>query len=424
MGINITIIAFGTRGDVQPAIALGRALQASGHRVRILASVGFKSWIESYGLDAATTTVDIKAMMESEVGAEWIEHGVNPIKQIGIMKRLLNERGMVMVTDAWHACQDAEAIITSFTSDVYGVSIAEKLGAKHISMPLQPSLVATRSGAATINAPIPHRDSWLNYLVGKLIIEPIMWQWYGDFANRFRTELLGLPPQTRPQNSAAQRKMLVVHGYSEQVIPHPRDWPDNMFTTGFWFLDEGHAWQPPAALLDFLATGPAPVCVGFGSMTGRDPQAVIRLLIEAVTHSGQRAVLLSGWAGGGDVDLPSTVFRLDAAPHDWLFPRMSAVVHHGGAGTTAAGLRAGVPSVIVPHLGDQPLWGQRVEALGVGPRAIPRPKLTATRLGQAIRRAATDPVMRQRAQMLSAKIRQEDGIGVAVRLINRYLGVT
>jgi len=419
--MRITFIAFGTRGDVQPAIALGQALKVKGHHVCILASAHFKAWIESHGLEAAAASIDIQAIMESEGGQDWVEQGNNPLRQLRVMKALLDQSGWAMIMDAWNACQDAGAIVSSFTSDLYAVSIAEKLRARHISMPLQPSLIATHSGAATINAPAPSRESALNYLFGRALVETMPWQLYGAPANRFRQQVLGLPPQSLRQNLDARRRMLVVHGYSPHVVPHPSDWPANYYTTGYWFLDERDHSSPPPALMEFIEAGEPPVCIGFGSMTGRDPQKITRLVAEAVSRSGRRAVLLAGWAGLGGEDLPSTIFRLDAAPHSWLYPRMAAVAHHGGAGTTAAGLRAGVPTLVVPHMADQPFWGGRVAALGVGPKPIPRPKVTVENLGEAIRLAATDPEMKERARVLGEKIRAEDGIGRAVDLIERYL---
>ncbi len=156
-------------------------------------------------------------------------------------------------------------------------------------------------------------------------------------------------------------------------------------------------------------------------MTNRDAEAETRLMLEAVRQSGQRAVLLSGWAGIGQGDLPETVFKLDYAPHSWLFPRMAAVVHHGGAGTTAAGLRAGAPSILVPHFADQPFWGRRVRALGVGPDFIPQKQLTAEKLARAIQIAVSDEAMRARAAALGEAIRAEDGVGDAVRWINAII---
>lgn len=418
---RITIIAIGTRGDAQPAVALGKGLQSRGHYVRVLAGANFSDWIAEHGLDPAASSVDIQALMESEDGQEWVERGHNPIVQTRLMKKLVDQTGEATFKDAWEACQDVDALISGFTSDVYAVSIAEKLNLKHISIPVQPSVMATRDGRALMNAPLPNRKSIINYLFGKAMIEPSSWLIYGEVANRLRQDLLALPPQSGKENWQARRRMFVVHGYSRHVVPHPADWPDNFHTVGYWFLEDAGKWQPPKDLLRFLEEGKQPISIGFGSMTGREPQKMTELIIEAVRQSGQRAVLLAGWASIGDAQLTDSIFRLSSAPHNWLFSRMVCVVHHGGAGTTAAGLRAGVPSVIVPHFVDQPFWGKRVHALGVGPKPIPRRRLSAAGLAKAIQTAVTDPAMRQRAADLGEEIRAEDGIGIAADLIEQEL---
>lgn len=419
--MRMTIIAFGTRGDVQPTLALGKALKASGHEVRMIAGANFKSWITQHGLEAVAASVDIQEMMMGEGGHDWVEHGNSPFKQMQVMKRLLAQHGPAMMRDAYRACEGAAVVLSNFTSDVYAVSIAEKVGARHISIPLQPALVATRSGVATPQAPRPDSDSILNYVFGRLLIEPFGWRLMGSIANRFRRETLGLPAQAARENQRALRRMDTIQGYSSHVVPHPKDWPANIRTAGYWFLDEAKEWEPSGDLLEFLSRGDAPVYIGFGSMTGRNPGTLTRLIVDAVEQSGRRAIVQSGWAGVGDVPLPSNMFRLEAAPHNWLFPQMSAVVHHGGAGTTAESLRAGVPTVIVPHMADQPFWGARVAALGVGPQPIPRNRLTAGKLASAIRQATGDMAVRERSAALGAKLRAEDGITTALGMIEESL---
>ena len=413
----ITFIAYGTRGDVQPAVAVGKALRQRGHTVRLIAGANFADWIQHHGLIPVPTQIDMQAIMASEGGRDWVEKGHNPVKELRIMRKLLKKHGMNFAATAWEACQGSDLLISSFTSDVYAVGIAEKLGIPHVSMPLQPTLFTTKDGRVLLNAPFPERISWINYFFGKLFIETAAWQLYGDMTNRVRTELIGLPAQTSRQNRADRQKMTIIHGYSRHVVPHPGDWPRNFHTAGYWFLDETARWQPPGELLDFLAAGAPPVAIGFGSMTGRKPQRLNEIVLEAVQMSGQRAILLSGWAGLGQMALPKTVLQLSAAPHGWLFPKMAAVVHHGGAGTTAAGLRAGIPSILVPHFADQPFWGQRVASLEVGPRALPRHKLTEHNLAAAIDTAVSNQTMRQKAAKLGGMIREEDGIGKAVTLI-------
>jgi UDP:flavonoid glycosyltransferase YjiC (YdhE family) len=197
----------------------------------------------------------------------------------------------------------------------------------------------------------------------------------------------------------------------------PADWGPANQLTGYWFLDDAEDWAPPAALLDFLQAGPVPVYIGFGSMSSRKPEETADLVIQAVKQTKQRALLFSGWDGLHKQDLPDSMLMIGPTSHDWLFPRVAAVVHHGGAGTTAAGLRAGVPSILVPFFGDQPFWGNRVHSLGVGPAPIPRSKLSVERLAQAIQEATTDTRMRQRAADLGVKIRAENGVANAVKII-------
>jgi UDP:flavonoid glycosyltransferase YjiC (YdhE family) len=386
----------------------------------MIASPNFRQFIERHQVEAVASSVDVQEMMSSEDGKLWAERGTRPLEQARVMRRLLDRTAPAMMRDAWDACQGTDAVISTATSEAFATSIAERLAVPHVTALMAPAFVPSRSGAVTWLPFFPERTSLLNYLSGKLLTEAAFYRLSSGHINAFRVETLGLAKQSVFQYAAKARHRPVVHGYSAHVIPHPPDWPETYHTTGYWFLDD-EPWEPPAALVEFLEAGEPPVCVGFGSMTGRDRAAFTRLVCAAVARTGRRALLLSGWGGIGDTALPEGLFRLDAAPHTWLYPRMAAVVHHGGAGTTAAALRAGVPMVIVPHLGDQPYWGRRMRELGVAPTPIPRPKLTVESLAGAIAAAASDAAMRERASDLGTKIRAEDGIGEAVRTIERYL---
>jgi sterol 3beta-glucosyltransferase len=213
----------------------------------------------------------------------------------------------------------------------------------------------------------------------------------------------------------------VLFSFSRHVVPPPPDWPESVRVTGYWFLDEGQTWQPPSRLVEFLDAGPPPVFISFGSMVGPYPADTARVVLEALARTGQRGLIVTGWGGLTVPDPPPEVHVAEFVPYDWLLPQVAAVVHHGGAGTTAAGLRAGKPTVICPFVADQPFWGRRVNALGVGPPSIPQRKLTAARLAKAIHQAVTDAPMQQRATELGAKIRAEDGIATATDHIGRYL---
>ncbi len=157
-------------------------------------------------------------------------------------------------------------------------------------------------------------------------------------------------------------------------------------------------------------------------MAGNNPEHLTSMILEALSMSGQRGLLLTGWGGLRTADLPDHVIVLDSAPHSWLFPRMAAVVHHGGAGTTAEGLRAGIPSVITPFVFDQYFWGARIKALGLGPAPIPQKKLSAESLAKAIHLAVNDPGIRQRARSTGESIRAEDGAANAVKIVETYFG--
>ncbi len=200
-----------------------------------------------------------------------------------------------------------------------------------------------------------------------------MWQGFRSADQRARREVFGLPPApvAGPLYSKNLAGMPVLYGFSPEVIPPPKDWGTDVHVTGYWFLDVEEGWSPPTGLVEFLAAGPPPIFIGFGSMSNRDPAEMEALISEALERSSQRAVVQAGWGGLKGIASPDRVCSIDSVSHAWLFPRMAAVIHHGGAGTTSAGLRAGVPSIIVPFFGDQPFWGQRVHDLGVGPGPSP-----------------------------------------------------
>jgi sterol 3beta-glucosyltransferase len=261
---------------------------------------------------------------------------------------------------------------------------------------------------------------WHNVLAGLAMLE-VIWLWYSPFVNEYRKSL-GLPTYSATSFYRVLRSTPMLGAYSPRLIPHPADWPDSAHVTGYFFLDTTADWQPSSELHTFLEAGDPPVYIGFGSMAGRNPEQLARLSIDALARSGQRGLLLTGWGGLRPESVPDHVFVIDAAPHSWLFPRMAAVVHHGGAGTTAEGLRAGVPNVIVPFILDQPFWGARIKAMGLGPDPIPHKRLTVDRLANAIKIAVTDPGIRQRAGSCGAALRAENGPGNAAAIIRHYFG--
>jgi sterol 3beta-glucosyltransferase len=225
-----------------------------------------------------------------------------------------------------------------------------------------------------------------------------------------------------PYPKQTGRYLPTVVSCSNYVFPKPADWPEHVYNTGYWFLDEEADWNPPSELLDFLGRGTPPVYVGFGSI-GNPALAdqTTELVIDALKRSGQRGILATGWSGLSTINnIPEEVFILESAPHSWLFPRMAAVVHHGGAGTTAAGLKAGVPSVIIPHSTDQFAWGRRVYELGAGSKPIRRKNLTPENLSDAIKFVLAKEI-KKAAKDLGIKIQSEKGAETAARVIMNCL---
>lgn len=234
---------------------------------------------------------------------------------------------------------------------------------------------------------------------------------------------IGLEPQKkfRLLKDSNGRDIPVVHLISQAVLPRPDDWPLNAHMAGYCFLDRDHGWRPQSALKDFLQAGPPPIYIGFGSIAGTNPQQLAQTVVDAVKRLKLRAILASGWGGLQPKGLLYTILPIESAPHDWLFPRVSAVVHHGGAGTTAAGLRFGKPSVIIPFFGDQPYWGNLVHKLGVGSKSIPPKKLTVDRLAKAIEVVTSNLEIKKNVEAIGEKIEQEDGIGNCVKIIENLI---
>ncbi len=418
--MRITIITVGSRGDVQPYIALGRGLQRAGHYVRLATHAEFEAFVRDYGLDFALLEGNPRAVLESDAGQEWQKSGSNPLLSLQQFRRIARPLVRQLTLDCLNACRGADLVLFSVLGFYPAFSVIEKLRVPACAAYLQPS-TPTRAYATYRLPPAPEWLFWGRGSYNKAsysLMEQLYWRVLRGPINEARRTILGLPPRSNPPRGS---KYLHLYGYSRHILPPPADWSGHNHVTGYWFLERPSDWQPPVDLLNFLESGPPPVYVGFGSMNNRDAKNVSKTVLEALARAKQRAILVTGWGGLGDITLPDEVFKIDAVPFDWLFPRVSAVVHHGGAGTTAEGLRAGVPSVVVPFFSDQPFWANRIYEMGVGPKPIPRQKLTAEHLSAAISTAVSDANMRARASLLGGHIRLEDGVRRAVSVLNEYV---
>ncbi|GAA4638777.1 glycosyltransferase [Actinoallomurus vinaceus] len=415
--MRIVIVTNGSRGDTEPYAALGRGLAARDHKVRVVASQSYQGLIEDAGLECHPLAVDIPAQLGGEEGQRWLGQGQNPAANLRGFRRFITPMAERFLTAAVEGCADADAIVFSHMGAA-GYHVAEAMGvpcAIAEYLPRHPT-----GGYPSYLVPGGRSLGRLGNRLSHSLAAQLMWRTRRPGTNGWRVEELGLRPLPRfsgPHRQMEKDRLLRLCGYSEAVVPRPRDWPANVRITGYWFLDDlSDEWRPPADLARFLDAGPPPVYVGFGSMVPADPVEMSRVVRDGLRRAGVRGVLL------GDPE-PSTddFFVASNVPHSWLFPRMAAIVHHGGAGTTASALRAGVPSVICPFFVDQPFWGGRVHALGAGPRPIPIADLTADALATAVRQAVTDDVMKERAAALGGAIRAENGVETACDLLENWL---
>lgn len=398
-------------------VALGRALRQRGHAVQLAAPATFETFIREHDLEPILLPGDIETLSRQLVD----EAGGNPFRNMSVMMREgLRIGAEVFDTLSAHIPQ-SRAVVYSFVFIGGGHALARQANVPDIAALFYPVFHPSRTPSLT-NPMFPAGTSRAYNQFTHWLFDTSFWQsnriGYGQLRRRRPGLPAHLPYPFRPGYPHMPPRL---YTFSPHIIARPPEWGDHDHLTGFWQLPAPADYTPPPALAKFLSDGPPPVYVGFGSMVSRDMPKIAELVAEALVIAGQRGVLLSGWGGLTTSAPPGVLHILDSAPHDWLFPRMAAVVHHGGLGTTAAGLRAGVPSIIVPFTADQPFWGRTVYNAGVGPRPIPRRQLTARKLAAAIQQATTDSTMRQRAAELGDWLVKEDGATEAARIIENYL---
>jgi len=341
--MHIRLLALGTRGDAQPYLALALGLKAAGFNVSIGTTSDFEDFIASYDIPVQTSSVNVR---------EFMTQAATKKEKIAARKAIVQQ----MLDDMPALVGDADALIYSPASAMGAPHVAEKRGIPSILGLLQPYLHPTGEFPVIGLPVLPFGTGYNRFSYS--VFHSLLWQPMKKTVNAWREESLGLPPMTtNPVRQLIENGMFTLYGFSPSVVPKPTNWGENICITGYWFLNQEADYQPPTDLLEFLLAGEPPVYIGFGSMSSKQPEETAKIVLDAIEQAGVRGVIASGWQGLSASDVPDNVLVIDHAPHDWLFPKMAAVVHHGGAGTTAAGLRAGVPSVIVPTRGDQPFWG-------------------------------------------------------------------
>lgn len=410
--MRIAILTVGSRGDVQPYTALAIGLRDAGHDVTLATHEPFRRFVESHGVRFAPLPGDPREVLATPEARELLASGRSIVRFAGRFLRVLRPWFHDLTRATGPLVADADFVLYSplaFT----GWHQAQAKGIGTAQAVLQP-FARTAEFSTVSNGGADHGR--IINRVSHLVTEQLFWQPLRRDVNRWRVEELHLDPQPlsgpfRDLRNIAEPQLC---GFSPTLVPPPSDWLPEVQVTGAWFLDQVPLVAPD--LDAFLAGGPAPVYAGFGSMVDSDAGAISDLVVRAARMAGVRLVLGSGWAGldyeGDDV------LVVGDTPHAHLFPRMAAVIHHGGAGTTHTTARAGVPQIVVPFFADQPFWARRVEALGIGPAGIPRKVLSTRLLAEAIRSGA-DPGMKDRASQVGAAITAERGVDAAVEAVER-----
>jgi sterol 3beta-glucosyltransferase len=412
--MKITILTYGSRGDIQPFIALARGLQKNGHQVKLAAPHRFADFVAGHGVSFVPLAGD-----PEEISRRFTDAGNNALKVVRTIREYVTSIALDVSRDAFAACDDADLIVHSFLFTTGGHSLAYVRGIPDVSIQTFPIFAPTRAYPPVALSSLPtgalsYFGHWLNTQVF----------WYGGNSgyNQQRKQHPDLfsfdlfwPFDEKPPRPATP----LLFAVSPTVLPPARDSATRANVVGYFFLDSPSDYQPPAELTRFLEAGPAPICVTFGSMIHRASDRIADFVLRAIRITGQRAIILTGWDGWKGRDSSDDVLFIESAPHDWLLPHCKAVIHHGGAGTTAAGLRAGIPNIVIPFAGDQAFWGKRVHAIGAGPRPINVKSLTAARLAFALAEAEED-ALRNRAQLTGRAIQAEDGVEDAIRVIQSY----
>nr|AYR16621.1 UDP-glucosyltransferase UGT80A23 [Polygala tenuifolia] len=418
--LQIVMLIVGTRGDVQPFVAIGKRLQDYGHRVRLATHSNFKEFVLTAGLEFYPLGGDPKVLAGYMVKNKgFLPSGPS---EIPIQRNQMKE----IIYSLLPACKEpdmdsgvpfkADAIIAN--PPAYGhVHVAEAL-----KVPIHIFFTMPWTPTSEFPHPLSRVKQPTGYRLSYQIVDSLIWLGIRDMINDLRKKKLKLRPVTYLSGSQGSEND-VPHGYiwSPHLVPKPKDWGPKVDVVGFCFLDLASNYEPPEALVKWLEAGDQPIYIGFGSLPVEEPEKMTQIIVEALEKTGQRGIINKGWGGLGNLAEPKdSIYLLDNVPHDWLFLRCKAVVHHGGAGTTAAGLKAACPTTIVPFFGDQPFWGDRVHARGVGPEPIPVDDFSLPKLVEAIK-FMLDPKVKERAVELAKAMENEDGVTGAVKAFFKQL---
>jgi len=392
--MNITILSYGSRGDVQPFLPLSLGLMKRGHFVKLAAPSRFKELVEGYGVEFFPLPGEPEDLSRRLNNA-----GYNFIKMVQEMMDHAVKIGDEMLCQTEDACSDADLIIHTFAHAVGAHTLAREKNIPDIHIQTFPMFTPTGDYP---NVTMPDLKLHALNRFTHIASQKITW-WTSSLGFEQVRRRTGLPKRKlySPFDKDPLRPPTpILCAWSPSVIPPSSDWDDNFHVTGYYFFGEVD-YHPPVELQAFLDDGEHPVCISFGSMVNREAERVDKIVNDALRQTSHRGIILSGW-GGVDNQSSKEILYIKSVPHDWLLPCCKMIIHHGGAGTTSAGLRAGIPNVIIPFTADQPYWGRRVYDLGVGSKPILVKNLSVENLTQAIIQAENN-VVREQAQVFGQR---------------------
>lgn len=418
--MRCTVIAPGSRGDVQPMMVLAGGLKRAGYEVRFATHRDFETAVRESGFEFFPISGQSANFFGGAGGYATRDRARDRGgKHTDFFERYLSPFVRKVLQDVWNSCQGGDFIVAwPWVRCI--ASLAEKL-----RVPVIAASTCPVPYLPTMAFPNPYQGP--PYARFGPLYNRWSWRWARPMLNvgqaevdHWRANVLGLPPRSCSDELRALRRLPLLLSYSPSILPRPIDWPSTVHVTGWWLAEEG-AWQPPAELEAFLAAGKTPIGIGFSSQTSRNSHDLTAAFAEALERTDNRAVLATGVGGLGGATATERLFPIATAPYSWLLPRLTAMIHHGGSGSTGDTLHAGIPGVTVPFGYDQFLWADRLTSIGAAPPPLPVERITAEALADAIRRVTGDEAMRRRAAALGERVRAEDGIGNALRLIERFV---
>jgi len=408
----ITILCGGTRGDVQPFVALAIELKRLGKDVRIAVTRNHEEFVRSYGIDFYSIDVDFETLHVDKNMIQEAQQADNPLKMFFSFQKM-KKYGVHMVKHYFAACEGSESIVYH-PGMAIGFFAAEKMGIPSVLATPFPLNKTKEQTSVILYGKVPSKPGINSFSFS--ILQNMLWMasdaslkpfWKGKFGH--------LPAHYGcPFERHIDRRHPAIVSCSSYIFARPTDWNENIHQNGYWFLEEQNEYIPPTELVDFLNKGEKPIYIGFGSMViGEETEKVLKIIIEGLAITGNRAII--SWMGKLQ-NIPETIFTVENIPHSWLFSKVSAVCHHGGAGTSAAGFKAGIPSIIFPFALDQYAWAQKAYDLGIGPKPIPIKKLTSEKFAESIRYAMQEKVI-SNAKELAKNIASENGARDCAKVI-------